>query len=451
MTSTLLPFLYHTRTILRAHSRITLAFSRSLHTTRRQLKDGDEIPFASYIPKDIVPPEQTHRRGTITPSERRVFERIFADIKARGLKPFVPEDSPASATRTTMSIMQQALLDAKRTRPATFTTPDHLNGPTKDREKALLRFPPELRAAASKAFDTIKPSSSRHSAGDDIAYDTDSIATNQEDPNGDEGWIVPTNTADLTAELEAKRSPERSRVERLITAAVTDFELWDVLEKEVFTMPAKLGIDSNAYKLSITGRRRRKSTNSALTNEAVSHLEDLASSHLEDASEAVQEETDAIAAESDTPPQDLSLHVHGPLYPEYLLLALRRLDTAFHTPSPLAFSVLPRIKELGLESYILGVSTPFYNELLDIYWTRRGDLSGVLDLLEEMQHCGLRFDTQTASFLGKVDTALTMLATRESAGSFGRALATMPEYDRSVRQRIRHWREAADSSAEMGA
>ncbi|KAF3066359.1 hypothetical protein GL218_09179 [Daldinia childiae] len=404
MISTLLPFLYNTRTILRTNPRISLTFSRSLHATRRQLREGDEIPFASYVPQDETPPEQPLRRGTITPSERRVFESIFADIKSRGLKPFVPEESSAtSATRTTLSIMQQAVQDASHIRPVTLTTPGIPDDSTQDRHKALLRFPPELRAAASKAFDTIQPSNPRLPSGDDIAYDEASITATREDPDGDEGWKVPANTVDRTAELEAKRYPERTRVEGLITAAETDFKLWDVLEKEVFVMPARLGIQGDA-------------------------------------------ETDVTSTENNTSSQELSLYIHGPLYPEYLLLALRRLDTAFRAPSPLAFSILPRIKELGLESYILGISTPFYNELLEIYWTRRGDLSGVLNLLEEMRHCGLRFDAQTASFLGRVNTALTLLATREASGSFARALMNMPEYDRSVRHRIKRWHEAVDLS-----
>ncbi|KAI2779429.1 hypothetical protein F4815DRAFT_194479 [Daldinia loculata] len=455
MTSTLLPFLYNTRTILRTNPRITLTFYRSLHATRRQLREGDEIPFASYVPKDETPPEQPLRRGTITPSERRVFERIFADIKARGLKPFVPEgSSAASATRTTLSIVQQAVQDANQIRPATVTTPGISDGPTDRRHKALLRFPPELRAAASKAFDTIQPSNLRLPGGDDIAYDEASIAASRGDPDGDEGWKVPANAVDRTMELEAKRYPERTRVEGLITAAETDFELWDVLEKEVFVMPARLGIRGDASKLVETETkvpRKKKKTEVVAASEAVDHLEDVADT-LEgegegvDAPEIIPEETDVTSTENKTPSQELSLYIHGPLYPEYILLALRRLDTAFRAPSPLAFSILPRIKELGLESYILGVSTPFYNELLEIYWTRRGDLSGVLNLLEEMRHCGLQFDAQTASFLGRVNTTLTLLATREAPGSFARALTTMPEYDRSVRHRIKRWHEAVDSS-----
>ena len=142
----------------------------------------------------------------------------------------------------------------------------------------------------------------------------------------------------------------------------------------------------------------------------------------------------------------MSLYVHGPLYPAYLLLALRRLDTAFNTSSPLALNILPRIKELGLESYVLGASTPFYNELLDIYWSRYGDLSGMLDLLEEMRYCGLYFDNKTSSILHHVQAELESMTAKERPGTFGAALMTMPQYEPNMRKRIRHWNRAVDMS-----
>ena len=118
--------------------------------------------------------------------------------------------------------------------------------------------------------------------------------------------------------------------------------------------------------------------------------------------------------------------------------------TAFHSPSPLVFSILPRIKELGLESYVLGVSTPFFNELLTIYWTRRGDLSGMLDLLEEMRHCGLYFDRRTAGILNQVEAAVFNLANGRSG--LGKALMLMPEFEKLQRERIRHWHRVVDLS-----
>ncbi|KAI1135533.1 hypothetical protein F5Y05DRAFT_174433 [Hypoxylon sp. FL0543] len=461
MPSTLLPFLYQTRTILRANTRTSTAFARALHATSRNLKRKDEIPFVHEVGEEEVstseqPPPAP--RGTITPSERQIFERIFADIKARGLKPTIQDDSPsAAATRSTMLIMNQAAQDAGQARPATVASPALLAGAARDRNKALLRFPPELRAAASKALGAIQTSPAvLPSEDDEIAYDEATIAAGQGDASADEGWTTPPHLISRTVELEAKRYPERSRVEGLITAAKNDFELWDVLEEEVFTMPSKLGLggaveETKPYK----GRGRKKKETNADEVETSSEVLEDADVSLQDAEVAENMErtegTEDTAAESSAPPEKLNLYIHGPLYPAYLLLALRRLNTAFRAPSPLAFEVLPRIKDLGLESYVLGVSTPFYNELLGIYWNRRGDLSGMLDLLEEMRHCGLYFDTQTASILNHVDSTVGTLARKKVSGSFGRAVMTMPEYDQSVRTRIRHWHRIVDLSiAERG-
>ncbi|KAI0836237.1 hypothetical protein F5Y06DRAFT_298957 [Hypoxylon sp. FL0890] len=506
MSSTLLPFLYHTRTILRANPRTTAAFARTLHATSRRLKRKDDIPFVLEVGDEVVDEvgeeekqgdedkqSQPTARGTITPSERRIFERIFADIRARGLKPAIKDDSQsAAATRSTMLIMNQAAQDAGQARRATIAAPGLLAGAARDRNKALLRFPPELRAAASKALGAIETSAQALPNGDDIAYDEATIAAGQGD---DEGWTTPPHLISRTVELEAKRYPERSRVEGLIAAAKTDFELWDVLEKEVFTMPSKLGLGRITYEPEETkpaeaqgkkkGRKKKEMNETSLDETANSSEDDnatlqdatpqdatlqdatlqdaalqdaalqdaalqdaaLQDAALQDAEVAENiEGIEDIADESNTPPRELSLYIHGPLYPAYLLLALRRLDTAFRVPSPLAFSVLPRIKELGLESYVLGVSTPFYNELMRIYWTRRGDLSGMLDLLEEMRHCGIYFDNQTASILNHVDTAVATMAHRTIAGSFGRAIMTLPEYERALRSRIRYWHRVVDLS-----
>ncbi|KAI1117699.1 hypothetical protein F5Y14DRAFT_401562 [Nemania sp. NC0429] len=462
---TLTPFLYQTRTILRLPPphRASAAVARSLHATAR--RPGDiAIPFDYEVgpPGEHAPVADTAPRGTITPTERQIFQRIFADIEARGLKPAVelgdttPSTIPPS--RSARLIMQQAAYDAGQARPATVTSPALLSGAARDRAKALLRFPPELRSAASKALDTINRQAAMGPQGYD-AYDThdahnagsaaaDHAAAEEDDPL-ETNWKAPAHTFARTVELESKRQPERTRIEGLITSAASDFELWDVLEKEVFQMPARLGIMKAAAQSDDPDpsakpkKRGRKSASKSQSPGQTSHDPD---ANLEtsgvDASPASPDNTPNAAE-----PAKLSLYVHGPLYPAYLLLALRQLDTAFAVPSPLVFSILPRIKELGLESYVLGVSTPFFNELLNIYWTRRGDLSGVLNLLEEMRHCGIYFDNRTASILNQMDTALSQLATAEDRAGFGKALMLMPDYEKSQRERIRHWHSAVDISA----
>ncbi|TRX90570.1 hypothetical protein FHL15_008543 [Xylaria flabelliformis] len=408
MSFTLMPFLYQTRTILRipAH-RASAGFVRSLHATARRTK-GNTIPFdyeLEQLNKDNSAAEVVDR-GTITPTERQIFERIFADIEARGLKPAVKDDGgPVDSTtiRSTGLMTQQAAFGAGQARPATVTAPASLSGAAKGRARALRRFPPPLRGAAEKALDTINQQA-KSTQYDTIAVERDEFI--------DDEWQAPAHTPTRIIELEAQRSSERTRIEGLITSATSDFELWDVLEREVFTMPARLGIVKN-----------------------VTQSDEAEASPM--AAERDHNTGDDVSGPGDS--QKLSLYVHGPLYPAYLLLALRRLDTAFSAPSSLVFSILPRIKELGLESYVLGASTPFFNELLTIYWTRRGDISGMLNLLEEMQHCGLYFDRLTASIIKQVDETVSFLASEKERSEFGRALMLMPEYEHSQRDRVRYW------------
>ncbi|KAI0206586.1 hypothetical protein F4808DRAFT_520 [Astrocystis sublimbata] len=458
MSFTLMPFLYQTRTILRipAHrsaSRPSARLVRCLHATARPAAKAKaqeyDIPFDydvgppgeegrgsrvdPYYDEDATEtpaPAPAPRKGTITPSERQIFERIFVDIGVRGLKPVTRDDGPVtdpgpavdgSAIHSTRLIMQQAAYDVGQARPATISAPALLAGVARDRASSLLRFPPQLRAAAEKTLERIRQEAGSkyeqprghptHTDADADAHaNTDAGAADGEAQTANE-WRAPAHTFARTIELEAKRRPERTRIENLITSAQSDFELWDILEKEVFTMPARLGLADKA-----DGNQPEAST------------------------------TPSDADPTSSEPQQLSLYVHGPLYPAYLLLALRRLDTAFSEPSMLVFSVLSRIKELGLESYVLGVSTPFFNDLLSIYWTRRGDLAGMLAILEEMRHCGVYFDNRTASILDQVDHALGLLDTGKAKSGFGRALMMMPEYEAFQRDRIRHWHREVDIS-----
>ncbi|KAI0474906.1 hypothetical protein GGR56DRAFT_485739 [Xylariaceae sp. FL0804] len=420
MPSTLLPFLYQTRTLLRAAPRARQVVIRSLHTSagRRQPRPPSEfdIPFDNDVDPNI--PMEPTRPSTITPTEREAFERIFADIKARGLKPKPNPVEPASSetaapssSRSAMLIMQQATEDAGHARQPSVVSPALLADASADRNKVLLRFPPELRAAASRALETvdlhIPGVRTREPGYGDAGQDDPARAdANPED------WESPPHTYSRTLELEARRQPERQRVEGLISAAENDFDLWQVLEEEVFTMPARLGL---------TGAAKGKP----------------------DPQDGVN---GAEQAETPEPPEKLNLYVHGPLYPAYLLLALRRLNNAFHSSSPLVFSILPRIKELGVESYVLGVSLPFYNDLLDIYWTRRGDLTGMLGLLEEMRQCGLYFDAKTVSILNQADKTAFGLAGEDNRSEFGRLIMDMPEYEETQRMRLRHWHRAVDTS-----
>ncbi|KAI0121746.1 hypothetical protein BJ170DRAFT_687981 [Xylariales sp. AK1849] len=421
-----LPFLYQTRILLRSRYLPVLAIRRSLHaTTSRPGKGDSDIPFAQDVPGEDVPMAEPEPPGTITATERQAFERIFADIAARGLVPNMQQDLPppsSTAQRSTNLILERAAADAGQQRSKPIMSPVSYAGAARDKAKALLRFPPSLRAAAGRAFELLHPD---HPA-----------ALSHQPPVNDTGeggkeWRTPKNTFMRAVELDAKRYPEQKRVERLMSAAKTDFELWDVMENEVFSYPDKLGVRKSEN--TKQDHLRTKETSKRKTGKATPSAEAI-----------VALETNASTDQPHTA-EKLNLYVYGPLYPSFLLFGLRLLDQAFSKPSPLALSVLPRVKELGLESFVLGVSTPFYNELLGIHYGRYGDLSKMLDLLEEMRHSGLYFDTDTVSILNRTQLQTEDLANGKY-GAFATAFMTMPEYEQSMRDRIRHWHRAIDIS-----
>jgi hypothetical protein len=191
-------------------------------------------------------------------------------------------------------------------------------------------------------------------------------------------------------------------------SAESDFQLWKSMTKDVFSMVERLGIGDKGS--------------------------------LADKGSAANQEEAARRKK-----EELNIYVHGPLYPLLLLRGLRLLDRAFESPSQLALSVLPRVQELGLASYVLGASTPFYNTLMSIYWHRYGDVSAVFGLLEEMRRAGLSFDEDSLNLLRDIENALVPYAEGEH-GQFVKELTAMPEYEAAFDSRLPHWEKVMQSS-----
>lgn len=82
------------------------------------------------------------------------------------------------------------------------------------------------------------------------------------------------------------------------------------------------------------------------------------------------------------------------LYPAALLYALRLFARNFPS-SHFPFNLLPRIRELGHTSYVLGASTQFYNSLMSLKWHRNSPLREIHKLLSEMEQSGVEFDEET--------------------------------------------------------
>lgn len=425
MTS-MLPFLYQTRTIqvlprpatLRRHvfrELLRPAPARAFHGSsvvrnqnyRLNSQDDRDIPFE--LPPDLAAdprfnpalqkstPKEEKVFGTITPSERRAFNNIFKELeletlKAQGRSAMTFDAAlrqPPDVSRH-QSIIGRILSDAvgedwDSPNPSLPSKPfiqtmrklhnvgadGHAAGSPlspQARYQALLRFPESLRAAAKRALGISDPTAPQTV---DVAEEEVPDPSERDAPPSQPIEQEEPLRLDRTIEdyyLERARHDERRRVEKLMGAAKTDFELWDVLEREVFSVIGRLGLDKPLEKPKSRRGRRPKNAAKAEAPEAANANPFAPSSSAE-------------AAEPD-------MNLHGYLYPEHLVCALQLMDSRF-PGSRLALEILPRVKSLGLESFVLGASTQFYTTLMSLMWNRYNDGHAVLNLVEEMIYAGL--------------------------------------------------------------
>ncbi|KAF6829634.1 hypothetical protein CPLU01_07825 [Colletotrichum plurivorum] len=387
MATTMTPFLYQTRTILRASVALR-SFSTSTSRMHRLPGGRDNsIPFDWETPAeeraDIPSGPDGEVKSTITPSERHVFRKIFENLARRPGR--VPQ-SPADAADDSAS-------------PAAGS-----------RDALLSQYPTSLRRAAEAALNM------REAADGQTGIPFVSSPEFEQDTAMDEQAKM------LRAARDELQGKEVARVQMLLDECSTDMEVWDVLEREVFSMVAKLGIAPEK-----ANRRKEKD------------------------SEELAKEAEAAAELKRNP--SLDMDSYGPLYSLHLLQGLKTLDGDLARPSPMALNVLPRIKKLGIASYVLGVSTPFYNELASIFWHRYGDTQEVLTLLDEMQYAGLSYNKQTLRLVDTIEMALDSFRDRQ-LGVFSKAVGTIPGYNTDAKakvaryaRRIRHITRQTEGSA----
>ncbi|XMA14061.1 hypothetical protein WAI453_006852 [Rhynchosporium graminicola] len=349
--------------------------------------------------------KQGARKSTITDQERTAFQKIFSDIFSRSNRsstvldntsdldndPFEMDTEPRDlqkAKQNLGNILSTAMQRQPRSR--------------KDMEEALEKYPVPLRAAAATAMGYIK---------DELEFERS----------------LPTRSAMLgMMELEALRKPERLRVESLMNAANSDFELLEIMEKEVFSLIPKLGLNGDSEQradpkpVSLAKTKRKKGWKKA----------EIAQKRKDTEPQTEQQDNPEVRAEATIGPSGNGispLALYGPLYPSYLLLGLRLLDCSFAKPSPLSLSILPRIKSLGHISQILGGSTQFYNELLRIYRFRHENFRGMIGLLKEMEYAAVEFDAETLTIVKDLrDLQLAVL--RGVKGPTLKALWSMPDF-----------------------
>ena len=181
---------------------------------------------------------------------------------------------------------------------------------------------------------------------------------------------------------------QHAHVEPLLHAARTDRDLWMVLEDHVFSVIRRLDLDDKGVQASPKSPNHNRAQ--APRNP---------SSEQEEKTESLK--TADISSNSNETEKPEQLAIIGPNYPSFLLIAIRQLRTHFPA-SNLPFQIIPTIKQLGRGSYILGASTPLYNELIAATWQTWSDFRKIDELLKEMDNSGLEFDENTLELLHKI-------------------------------------------------
>ena len=411
-----IPFLYQTRTLCSRtlqrprRQRCQQQAHRLFSTSRCRLagfadrRDHDPIPFESLTGESPAEDEEeNHRRpnhlsspplpsrssrdSTITASEQAIFDRIFADIassKRSSSEAVVNEDSEnaAESFEDLNTIFNKAIDDQKR---------------------------PERRE---------KPgSTSKNVAWTPFVKDIPGLGSYTGDAHDKTGWGQPGKIgSDDVSDLAEAHKQYRTRIERMLGAAKTDVEVWQVLESEVFSLVHELNARIKEAEKTKKKRKPRKAAQpSDPTSPSSSPASPSPSKPAEELSKTPTLKPSLLA--SLTPqslPRTALLSLLRTEFPLYLTHASRLLRNSFPT-SPYALHLLPHVRRLGPISYVLGASTALFNETLLSLWRQEGDLHGLADLLDEMGKQGVESNEVTVQFL----TWLKMVRQEEVEGASG--------------------------------
>ena len=391
-SSTLLPFLYHTQTILIPPSRCRKSLLQAHH--RRST-----IPFRRAIAdtpfEDSTRPEPDKysesggsyprtRTSTITSSERAVFDRIFKSLPKLDWQSSTSEgfddddDLAGDGNETLESIFNAAIRDTKEgeQRKRRLRRDIQLEEPIPSEPSRALdveRFPPALREAAEKA--------------NAVLAQTGRYKTIRITPKSPEAMANPEELLDYHERMvRRERRSDLERVSSLLEAAKTDEEVWRVMEKEVFIRAKEANLQLKEEE------KKKKKTAAKPKGKGKSKGEE----KQQDLSTLVTNPSPPTGEENSS--QVSPLEILQTNYASHCLQAMR-LFRQYFPASPYAMALLPQIKSLGPISYILGASTELYNELLYIRYKHHLDPNAVADLIDEMIDQGIGTDDVTWELL----------------------------------------------------
>jgi hypothetical protein len=343
---TLLPFLYQTATIQQWNSAAQPLSHRNISSRSRLTgdvphKDTDAIPFQDAdgnLPPSIEQ-AQSVRQTTITDTERAAFERLY--------KKFNTEDKSRQKGNAREHDEEDQVADEYYE-----DEEDPSSGSLDNIFDAVLRGSPRSQGLQGDRISIV----GGYSAGKGPRV------LDPEDPRN--AKIL----AQQAEKEEFKRllQEERARVDDLLKSALTDRELWEVLEREVFAHFRTLDLDG-------------------------------LNSDSKDNPNANKSKSKSKAPKTPT----VDTRILFPNYPHHLLTALVTLRTRFPS-SPLALTIPATMKAIGRSSYALGATPKLYKHLLRTAWLQQSSYTMMDALLTDMETNIVEFDLDILEVLDAI-------------------------------------------------
>lgn len=410
-----LPFLYHTRTILRRPRTSTFAcpLPKCFGSTSEPRAHQNEVNVQQTRPK-------THKghgpdiniRSSITPTERKAFEAIL-----RSSKP--PENVQS----------QPALVDATDI----------------DVDNILEMFGTFIKSQHDISHTSTSPVETSPD------HDNPSSSTSKSGPHeGDDSVTMAIVHRQMHEIVEALQQAAAS------TQQPGDIALWHACEARVFSLgqgfhqqpiyhppkflgPPKFTFTANHSDMPLEILEKEQKRHRA-EFEAKEHHGSTSNHFVTPPPHNTAASGPGEGQDPIPDPRQARAVLHH-LYPAALLYALRLFARTFPS-SHFAFNLLPRIRELGHTSYVLGASTQFYNSLMSLKWHRHSSLREIHQLLSEMERGGVEFNEETGRVIGQIVNERREADVAVNSGSTGRTAAWWARHEQAFwYPRILEWQD----------
>ena len=415
--SSLLPFLYQTRTLLLESKTARHVFADNDHVGRRRKFCSTSQGNA---PAENVQRSNTHSNGFVNPRHKQVLDNLLYTGSQWQNQP----SPPSTVTATEQAVFNRLIKDIPQPMDMDADYGDILDQDEYDPNADINKIfedaiknvgRPKEQAATRHPFPSMRGQQATNALVPDgepapgfkgllfrrpLKYPTDG-------PQVYKGMTFrrPLKWMDTSLENEDETDEERAKLEvacddhrtmvmGMLDKTNSDLEIWRVLENEVFSLITQLDEHNKIVERASKGQV----LDAAKARKAGAEGKDVADVKLEKGDLTPGETKLVKLTFTKAIPINNLLVILNRNYAEYCLCALRMFRQNYPTSS-YATHVFATMKARGPISYVLGVSSDIYNEVIFLKWTQHSDLHAVADLLEEMLNQGIEGNYVTVALI----------------------------------------------------